>query len=82
MNLVEEKLNLSENAIKVLERRYLKRDKDGNCTEKPSDMFKRVSLAIAEGDLKFGKTQADVEKLAQKFYETITNCYLCRILQP
>ncbi len=75
MNLVEEKLNLSENAIKVLERRYLKRDKDGNCTEKPSDMFKRVSLAIAEGDLKFGKSQADVEKLAQKFYEAITNCY-------
>ena len=75
VNLVEEKLNLSENAIKVLERRYLKRDKDGNCTEKPSDMFKRVSLAIAEGDLKFGKSQADVEKLAQKFYETITNCY-------
>ncbi len=75
VNLVEEKLNLSENAIKVLERRYLKRDKNGNCTEKPSDMFRRVSLAIASGDLKFGKTQADVEKLAERFYKEITNCY-------
>ena len=75
MNLVEEKLNLSENAIKVLERRYLKRDKDGNCTEKPSDMFRRVALAIASGDLKFGKTQADVEKLADRFYDFITKCY-------
>ena len=75
MNLVEEKLNLSENAIKVLERRYLKRDKDGNCTEKPSDMFRRVALAIASGDLKFGKSQADVEKLADRFYDFITKCY-------
>ena len=75
MNLVEEKLNLSENAIKVLERRYLKRDKDGNCIEKPSDMFRRVALSIASGDLKFGKTQADVEKLAERFYKEITNCY-------
>ncbi len=75
VNLVEEKLNLSENAIKVLERRYLKRDKDGNCIEKPSDMFRRVALAIASGDLKFGKTQADVEKLAERFYKEITNCY-------
>ncbi len=75
VNLVEEKLNLSENAIKVLERRYLKRDKDGNCTEKPSDMFRRVALAIASGDLKFGKTQADVEKLADRFYDFITKCY-------
>ena len=75
VNLVEEKLNLSENAIKVLERRYLKRDKDGNCTEKPSDMFRRVALAIASGDLKFGKSQADVEKLADKFYDFITKCY-------
>ena len=75
VNLVEEKLNLSENAIKVLERRYLKRDKDGNCTEKPSDMFRRVALAIASGDLKFGKSQADVEKLANRFYDFITKCY-------
>lgn len=34
-----EKLSLSENAIKVLEKRYLKRDKEGNCTETPADMF-------------------------------------------
>lgn len=71
----EEKLNLSENAIKVLEKRYLKRDKDGNCTEKPADMFRRVARAIAEGDLKFGKTEADVEKSTERFYKTITKGY-------
>ena len=75
MNLVEEKLNLSENAIKVLEKRYLKRDNNGNCTETPADMFRRVAKTIAEGDLKFGKSQADVDKLTERFYEAITNCY-------
>ena len=75
MNLVEDKLNLSENAIKVLEKRYLKRDKEGKCTETPADMFRRVAKTIAKGDLKFGKTQADVDKLTERFYEAITNCY-------
>ena len=44
-----EKLSLSENAIKVLEKRYLKRDKEGNCTERPADMFRRVASSIASG---------------------------------
>ena len=34
----EKQINLSENAIKVLEKRYLKRDSEGNCIEKPEDM--------------------------------------------
>ena len=75
VNLVEYKLNLSENAIKVLEKRYLKRDKDGKCTETPADMFRRVAKTIAEGDLKFGKSQADIDKLTERFYDAITNCY-------
>ncbi len=66
---------LSENSIKVLEKRYLKRDKDGNCTEKPADMFRRVASSIAAGDLQFGKSQSDVDKLTERFYKAITNCY-------
>lgn len=66
---------LSENAIKVLEKRYLKRDKDGNCTEKPADMFRRVARAIAEGDLKFGASQSDVDRLTERFYKAITSRY-------
>lgn len=66
-------LNFSENAIKVLEKRYLKRDKDGNCTETPSDMFKRVAETIAKGDLNFGKSQEEVNQLSKRFYEAITH---------
>lgn len=53
----------------------MKRDNNGNCTETPADMFRRVAKTIAEGDLKFGKSQADVDKLTERFYEAITNCY-------
>lgn len=66
-------LNFSENAIKVLEKRYLKRDKDGNCTESPSDMFKRVAETIAKGDLNFGKSQEEVNQLSKRFYDAITH---------
>lgn len=75
VNATEEKLNLTENAVKVLERRYLKRDKEGNCIETPADMFRRVAVSIAEGDFKFNKSQSDVDKLAERFYKTITNRY-------
>jgi len=73
--VAEEKLNLTENAIKVLEKRYLKRDKEGNCIEKPSDMFRRVADTIASGDLKFGKSESEVKELSDRFYKFITSRY-------
>lgn len=60
-----EKLDFSKNAIKVLEKRYLKRDKNGKPTETPSDMFKRVAQTIAAGN----------EDLAEKFYCAMTKKY-------
>ena len=72
---VQEKLNLSENAIKVLEKRYLKRDKNGECVETPATMFRRVADSIAKAELEYGKTEADAKKLADEFYEMITNRY-------
>lgn len=71
-SVTEEKLNLTENAVKVLEKRYLKRDKDGNCVESPADMFRRVADSIASGDLKFGKSESEVKELSDRFYKTIT----------
>ena len=72
---MKNKLNLSTNAQKVLEKRYLKRDKEGNPIETPDDLFVRVSNAIAEGDLQFGASEKEKNETAQKFYEMITNFY-------
>lgn len=68
-------LNLTDNALKVLEKRYLKRDKDGNCIESPKDMFWRVAKTIASGDFQFGKSEDDVKKLSERFYNVIANRY-------
>ena len=44
--------NLSENAIRILEKRYLKKDQTGNVIEAPKDLFKRVAGNIALSDAK------------------------------
>ena len=58
---MKDKLELSQNAIKVLEKRYLKRDKDGNCMETPADMFRRVADSIADAELKYNKTKEETK---------------------
>ncbi len=68
----EEPLNLSDNAIKVLERRYLKKDQEGNVIETPNDLFLRVSKSIAIADLLYDEN-ADVDGLTKEFYEMMTN---------
>src|SRR3990172_785249 len=63
---------LSKNALTVLEKRYLKRDKDGKVLESPADMFRRVAETIAAADRKFDK-KADTALLAERFYGMMTN---------
>ncbi len=72
---LERKLNLSENAIKVLEKRYLKRDNDGTPTETPNDMFYRVASTIAKADERYGASSREIEESTQKFYDFITDFY-------
>ena len=43
--------DLTKNAVTVLERRYLKRDKEGKVLETPSQMFRRVADTIAAADI-------------------------------
>tara|TARA_Y100000310_G_scaffold322408_1_gene381453 strand:- start:44 stop:976 length:933 start_codon:yes stop_codon:yes gene_type:complete len=47
------KIKLSENAVKILEKRYLKKNKKGKVIEKPEDLFKRVSGNIALADVRY-----------------------------
>jgi ribonucleoside-diphosphate reductase alpha chain len=44
---VRDELKLSVNAVRVLERRYLLKDKDGNVIETPNGLFRRNAKAIA-----------------------------------
>ena len=54
-------LALSENSLKVLEKRYLKRNEDGTVIETAVDMFTRVARTIAEADKAIAPAQKVVE---------------------
>ena len=58
----------SNNAVTVLERRYLKKNEAGEVIEEPQDMLWRVAWTIAEGEKPFNP-EADIKKLAVEFYE-------------
>ncbi len=62
-------LGLTDNCIRVLMSRYLKKGPDGKCIETPEDLFRRVALTIASAELRYGKTQHDVEQIAQSYFD-------------
>ncbi len=68
------KIPLSNNAGIILEKRYLKKDKDGKATETPEDMFIRVAKHIASADSLFDSF-FDVEKTEKKFLSLLTNLW-------
>jgi len=69
----EKEPNLTLNAMKVLERRYLLRDDEGNLIETPSQMFRRVAKTIAAIDLQYGKTHKETAKLEEEFFQMMFN---------
>ncbi|MGC8869811.1 MAG: vitamin B12-dependent ribonucleotide reductase [Brevinematia bacterium] len=70
--LLSKEPELSSNAITVLEKRYLKRDTEGNLQETPKEMFQRVAINIAQGDLYYN-SDADIAETAKKFYDIMVD---------
>jgi ribonucleoside-diphosphate reductase alpha chain len=69
----KEKISLTANSIKVLERRYLKKDENGKVTETPEELFWRVAEVISSVDKNYGATESDTEKTKEEFYEMMAN---------
>jgi ribonucleoside-diphosphate reductase alpha chain len=58
----------SDNALKILKARYLKKNENGELIErKPSDLFKRVSKYIARAE----KSEAEKKQWEKKFFEVM-----------
>jgi ribonucleoside-diphosphate reductase alpha chain len=66
-------LSLSPNALKVLEKRYLKKNEDGKVVETPEELFRRVARSIASADLNYGKSTEEVEAVEDGFYQMLTS---------
>ena len=65
--------SLSPNALKVLEKRYLKKDEEGKVVETPEDLFTRVAKSIASADLRCGKSPEEVGMVESGFYSMLTS---------
>ena len=64
---------LTENARKVLETRYLKKDEAGRHTETPAELFHRVAKTIADVESIYGATEVDRRRWETRFYKLMTS---------
>jgi len=69
---VRDELKLTVNAVNVLKKRYLLKDKDGQVVETPDQMFRRVARAVASADLIYD-AQADIAGLEEEFYNLMVS---------
>ncbi|MGD2098174.1 MAG: vitamin B12-dependent ribonucleotide reductase [Desulfobacterales bacterium] len=70
---IKNRIPISENAKRVLKRRYLKKSRKGKVIETPEQMFRRVARHIAKAEKNFGQPSAEqVEKWEETFYTMMT----------
>jgi ribonucleoside-diphosphate reductase alpha chain len=65
-------MNLTENALRVLEKRYLRKNATGKLIETPVQLFRRVAANIAEAEIKYGKSDSEVKEIENTFYKVMT----------
>jgi len=73
MQLTQYEIKLSDNALKILKKRYLKKDDSGSVIESPEEMFRRVADNIAQADLLYGSKDEDVRKISDQFYDLMAS---------
>lgn len=61
----------TEQAFKVLEERYLIKDKDGRIIETPDELCWRVAWEIASADARWGAKKIRVLAIAREYYELL-----------
>src|SRR5437870_8719814 len=64
---------LSENALRVLQKRYLKKDDKGKVVESPKELFARVAWNLAQAERNYGADEAQVAETARRFFRIISN---------
>ncbi|MFC1590707.1 vitamin B12-dependent ribonucleotide reductase [Candidatus Omnitrophota bacterium] len=65
--------NISENSLKVLQKRYLKKDDTGKIIETPEEMFRRVARNIAQADSFYANAAEAVKRTEEEFFEMMAS---------
>jgi ribonucleoside-diphosphate reductase alpha chain len=68
----KDNLLFSDHALKILERRYLRKDKSGSIVETPKGMLERVASNIAHADIYYDANEDEVKATEKKFYEMLS----------
>ncbi|HEC02407.1 MAG TPA: response regulator SirA, partial [Phycisphaerales bacterium] len=64
---------LSENALRVLESRYLVKSRQGRCIETPGQLFSRVAWSIACAEARYGADAQEVNAWHKKYYDMMAS---------
>ena len=67
---------LTDNAVAVLRKRYLKKDAAGEPVEEPTDMFERVAAAVAEAEVGLARARGLSESEARAIYDQQRRAFL------
>ena len=64
---------LTNNAIRVLEKRYLKKEDTGRVIETPKELFARVAWNLAQAERLYGADETKVREAAIRFYRMMAD---------
>ncbi len=64
---------LTENALRVLRARYLKKGENGKLVESPAELFRRVARSIATVEELYGAAPEEVNEWEDRFYRLMTS---------
>src|ERR687897_3620961 len=74
-------IELTDNALAVLKKRYLKKNEKGEAIEEPIEMFRRVASNIAEGEFRF-KDGEEAQRLYAESAKRFLQIMLSRKFMP
>ena len=60
---------LTENALRILQNRYLIRDEHGRCIEAPAQLFSRVATLVAQAEAQYGASPDEVKEWLKRYYD-------------
>jgi len=68
---VKDTLKLSVSAVKVLEKRYLRKDMAGRVVESPEELFRRVARAVSKAERNY-VGEAEAQKTEEEFFRIMS----------